>query len=69
MFNHIGILIEVFMIASSEPHSQPTMQIHHSSDPIETESIQTVFIDEPSQIGQKESLNLILAIVEHLAVP
>jgi hypothetical protein len=45
------------------------MMIHHACDSIEPESVDLIFLDEPGEITDQESDNLVFAHVKNHTVP
>ena len=55
---------EVFIVVTGKAKADTVMLVQDRRNSIESESINIIFLEEPSQIGEKEALNLIFGIIE-----
>ena len=55
---------EVFIVVTGKAKADTVMLVQDRSNSIESESIYIIFLEEPSQIGEKEAFNFIFGIIE-----
>lgn len=60
---------EVFMITSREPSPDSMMDIHHTSDPVKSEAIESILVYPKPQITQQEPEDLMRSVIEKSRVP
>ena len=66
----IHILAAVIVVAiASESLSQPMAVIEHGRHPVETESVETIFLKPISAVGKEEMNDFVFSIVKAKAVP
>lgn len=65
----VSLETEVLVISTGEAIVDTVMMVENGGDSIESETINLVLIKEPSEVGEQESLDLILGVVEEHGVP
>jgi len=57
------------MVAARKTGPDAVVEVHHTCDTIESEAIELVFIHPKPEVGEQESKNLVMAVVEEATVP
>jgi hypothetical protein len=59
----------VLVVSSGETGTDAVVVVHHAGDTVETESVEMIFLDPPSQVTQQEAKYLVISVVEQTRVP
>ncbi len=57
------------MVSSRETSANAVVIVHHAGDTVETESVEMIFLDPPSQVTQQEAKHFVTSVVEQTRVP
>jgi len=60
---------KVLVVAARKAGPDAVVNVHHTCDTVESEAIELIFIHPKPEVGEEESKDLMMAVVEEATVP
>lgn len=64
---NVNLVSEVLMVSTRETRADAVMEIHHTRDAVEPETVELVLFHPKAQVRQEEAKDFVMAIVEETA--